>query len=263
MKVIAVGTLKGGTGKTTVSYNIAGVLAEDHRVLLIDIDPQCNLTNNTGVMVTDEDTFSCIDIFEAPVQDPENLVISSPIPALPNLDIIPSSIYLVATEVKISSKAARERILLNYIEDHRNFFEQYDYILIDTNPSMNIINQNAFLAADSIILVTDVDDNSRLGIHAFMYLWGEIRKDLRKNDNVAALIINKADVRTNLTDNMMEYCSTDEELSKILVPQIIHPKVVYAKAALERVPVNRYNGGENAAEEIREVVNTLKERGVF
>ena len=263
MKVIAVGTLKGGTGKTTVSYNLAGVLAEEHKVLLIDIDPQCNLTNNTGVMVTDREVLSCINIFEPPVQAPEDLVVKAPIKELPNLDIIPSSIYLVATEVKISSKAARERILLNYLEDNKKYFKQYDYIIIDTNPSMNIINQNAFLAADSIILVTDVDDNSRLGIHAFMYLWGEIRTDLRKKDNVKALIINKADVRTNLTDNMLEYCQTDEELSKILVPQIIHPKVVYARAALDRVPVNKFKGGEDAADEVRAVVNSLKERGVF
>ena len=206
---------------------------------------------------------SCINIFEPPVQAPDDLVIKSPIKTLPNLDIIPSSIYLVATEVKISSKAARERILLNYIEDNKKFFKQYDYILIDTNPSMNIINQNAFLAADSIVLVTDVDDNSRLGVHAFMYLWGEIRRDLRKKDNVKALIINKADVRTNLTDNMLEYCQTDEELSQILVPQIIHPKVAYARAALDRVPVNKFKGGEDAAEEIRAVVDSLIEKGVF
>lgn len=263
MKVIAVGTLKGGTGKTTVTYNMAGVLAEEHKVLLIDIDPQCNLTNNTGVMVTSQQMASCINIFEPPVLAPEDLIVPGPISELPNLDIIPSSIYLVATEVKISSKAARERILLNYIEDNKKFFKKYDYIIIDTNPSMNIINQNAFLAADSVVLVTDVDDNSRLGVHAFMYLWGEIRNDLRKKNNVKALIINNADVRTNLTDNMLEYCQTDDELSQILVPQIIREKVVYRKAALERVPVNKYKGGEDAAEEIRAVVESLKEKGVF
>ena len=263
MKVIAVGTLKGGTGKTTMTFNLAGVLAENSKVLLIDMDPQCNLSNNTGVVVTDENAYTVIDVFEPPIQAPDNLVVEHPIPMLPNMDIIPSSIYLVATEIKISSKAARERILANYIEDHMDFFGRYDYILIDTNPSMNIINQNAFLAADSIILVADADDNSRLGVHAFTYLWGEIRRDLRKEDNVKALIVNRADVRTTLTKDIFDYYSNDEELSEILVPQMVRPKVAYAKAALEKVPVNIYKDGADATIEIQSVVNILTERGVF
>ena len=263
MKITVVATLKGGVGKTMMAFNLAGALAEKKKVLLIDVDPQCNLTNNTGVAVTDDNYFSCIDIFESSVQPPEQLIIKSPIPELPNLDIIPSHIYLVATEIKISSKAARERILINYIEDHQKFFKQYDHIIIDTNPSMNIVNQNAFLAADSIILVTDVDDNSRLGLHAFMYLWGEIRKDLRKKDNIKALIINKADVRTNLTSSMLNYCRTDEELSSILVEQMVRPAANYTYAAAARVPITKFKGGEKSAEEIYNVVDILTERGVF
>lgn len=263
MNIIAVGTLKGGVGKTMMAFNLAGVLAEESKVLLIDVDPQCNLTNNTGVVVTSQNFLSCINIFEAPIKTPDYLVIESPIPKLPNLDIIPSSIYLVATETRISSKAARERILKNYIEDNSKFFEKYDYIIIDTNPSMNIINQNAFLAADSIILVTDADDNSRLGVHAFTYLWGEIRKDLRKKDNVKALIVNNADIRVGRTGSIIEYFQDDVELSPILVHQMVRSKTAYADAAIARVPVTLYKKGKEAAAEIRNVVEELKEKGVF
>ena len=263
MKVIAVGTLKGGTGKTTVTFNLGGALAEKHRVLLVDIDPQCNLSNNAGVDITEQDTYSSRDIFETPGVLPEDLVVNCPIEQLPNLDIIPSNILLTATELHIGSRAARERIMKNYFEDHKNFFEQYDYILIDTNPSMGIVNQNAFLMADSIILVTDVDDNSRIGLQLFMYLWEEIRNDLRKPNNIKALVINKADMRTTLTEQIMEYCQEDEELSEILVPQTIRAKVAFAKAALKKLPVTLYKGGEEAAEEITSVVNILAERGVF
>ncbi len=263
MKVVAIGTLKGGTGKTTITFNLAGALAEKHRVLLVDIDPQCNLSNNVGVDITTQEAYSTLDIFETPGVLPEDLVIKKPIEELPNLDIIPSSINLVATELHIGSRAARERILQYYFEDHKKYFEQYEYVLIDTNPSMGIVNQNAFLVADDIILVTDVDDNSRVGLQLFMYLWGEIRKDLRKPDNIRALIINKADVRTNLTEQLLEYCKDDEELSQILVPQIVHAKVSYAKAALQKVPVTKFKGGEKAAKEIVSVINNLKEKGVF
>lgn len=263
MKITAIGTLKGGVGKTAMTFNLAGALAEKEKVLLIDIDPQCNLSNNVGVDVTEQNVFSCRDIFETPGVKPRDLIVQHPILDLPNLDIIPSNIMLTATELHIGSRAARERILLNYIEDHKNFFKKYDHILIDTNPSIGIVNQNAFLAADSIILVTDVDDNSRMGLHLFMYLWEEIRRDLRKANNVKALILNKADMRTSLTDAIYEYCKDDEELGELLVPQPIRAKVAYARAALARTPVTKYKGGEEAAEEIYKVVEVLKERGVF
>lgn len=263
MKVIAVGTLKGGTGKTTITFNLAGALALNHRVLLVDVDPQCNLSNNAGVDITEQDTYSSMDIFESQRVKPDDLVICQPIDSLPNLDIIPSNIRLIETELRIGNRAARERILQNYIEDHRDYFRQYDYILLDTNPSMGIVNQNAFLAADHIILVTDVDDNSRIGLHLFMYLWGEICRDLRKPNNISALVINKADMRTSLTKQIWDYCADDEELSQILVPQMIRSKVAYAKAALNKVPVVTYEGGEDAAKEILAVVDALTERGVF
>ena len=271
MKIVAIGTLKGGTGKTTMTFNLAGVLAEKHKVCLIDVDPQCNLSNNVGVDITEQDVFSSREIFETPGVIPQDLIIKAPIEELPNLDIIPGNIKLVATELHISNRAARERILRNYLEDNTGVFGEYDYILIDTNPSMGIVNQNAFLAADSIILVTDVDDNSRVGLHLFMYLWEEIRKDLRIPDNVDALIVNKGDLTTRITKDIWEYCSEDEDLSPLLVPQMVRAKVAYAKAALARVPINKYVGAnkaervaaKEAADEIRNVVQYLTSKEVF
>lgn len=277
MKVIAVGTLKGGTGKTTMTFNMLGVLAERGKVLAIDMDPQCNLTNNMGFDISDDDIYSCLDIFEDKFVDdkrlePSKLVIKSPIEALPNLDIIVSSIRLVATESRIGSRAGRERILLNYIEDHQDFFEQYDYIIIDTNPSMNIVNQNAFLAADSIILVTDPDNNSRIGLKLFIDLWDVIRRDLRKEDNIHAIVLNRGVLRSNLTAGIFEYLKNNERLSKLFVPKFIREKTVYPLAAINKNPMNVYQftgpydqrkSAKEAAREIEEVVEVLTDRGVF
>lgn len=265
MKTIAVGTLKGGTGKTTVTFNLAGILALEKRVLLIDVDPQCNLSNNIGIEITNQNIWTAKDIFEGYKPNPADLVIKQPIEKLPNLDLIASSIGLVATELKIGGRTARERILSNYIDDNRDFFEQYDYILIDTNPSMGMINQNAFLAADSIILVTDADDNSRLGLELFVSLWESIRADLRKEDNIKALIINNVDVRNNMTGEMFEYCSNDEDLNKILVRSMIRKRVIFPKAARERIPISvlGHRGAGKAFTDLHSVCVELSERGVF
>jgi len=272
MKVIAIGTLKGGVGKTMTTFNLMGVLAENKRVLGIDVDPQCNLSNNIGINIAEEDVFSCLDIFESTNIDPETLVVKSPIEELPNLDIIPSSIRLVATELRIGGRAGRERILLNYIEDHMDFFKQYDYVLLDTNPSINIINQNAFLAADSIILVTDVDENSRVGLKLFVDTWDAIRHDLRKENNVKAVILNKGALRNNLTDAMQNYLENDETFAPLYVPQMLRTKDVYKYAAIAKMPMNLYQTvcprkdrepATDALYEIRNVVDMLTDRGVF
>lgn len=265
MKIIAVGTLKGGVGKTTLTFNLAGVLALEKRVLLIDVDPQCNLSNNIGIDITRQDVWTAKDIFEGHKPNPNDLIIKQPLEMLPNLDVISSNIGLVATELKIGGRTARERILSNYISDNRAFFEQYDYILIDTNPSMNMINQNAFLAADSIILVSDDDDNSRLGLELFISLWESIRDDLRKEDNVKALIINNVDSRNSMGSEMFDYCSNDEDLGKILVKTMISERVIFPKAARARVPicVLGRRGVGKAYTELHSVCEELFERGVF
>lgn len=263
MKIVSVGTLKGGTGKTTMTFNLGGALAENSRVLLMDIDPQCNLSNNTGLNIAMQDIYSSRDIFENPQISPELLVIRNPIPGLPLLDIIPSHIRMIESELNIGTRAARERILEYYIDDHREFFENYDYILIDTNPSMGPINQNAFNASDSIILVSDVDNNSRMGIQLFLYLWGRICSAMRRENNVKALVLNRADFRTNLTGDIWEYFRTDDELASILTEPAIRERISFRRAALQKVPVTLYKEGRDSAEEIRQLIANLKVRGVF
>ena len=134
MKILTFGTLKGGVGKTMLCFNIGGILSQlDYKVLVIDGDLQGNLTNNMGIDRTREGLLTTYEIYNIDEQqpDPEALVYRSPIDRLPNLDMIAGSIFLHKAELKIASVAGREQILSNYLNDHRDFFEQYDYLLID------------------------------------------------------------------------------------------------------------------------------------
>lgn len=275
MKVIASGTLKGGTGKTTVLFNIAGVLAETKKVLLIDLDPQCNSSGACGVKqnldwrklikkVPVDIRLSSRDIFENGDNiDPDDLIEQGPIPKLPNLDVIPGNMLMTATEFSMVNRPARETILKNFIEDNRDWFEQYDYVLLDTNPSMSVINQNAFRASDSILLVTDVGEDGIEGAGMFLYLWRSICKGLRQKDNIAALIINRADRRISLTNELKEFCEDDEFFKDLLVRDMIYEKVVYKDARIDHTPVNVRKDGIDATNDVRNVVKELTERGVF
>jgi len=201
IKKIAFGTLKGGPGKTATLFNTVGVLAETELVLAVDADPQFNLTTNAGIDVTDPNIKTLRDVFENGATA-EEVIIKSPISELPNLDILPSSIQLTATEIKIVNLGGREQIFNNFLIDNIDYLKKYKYIFFDTNPNLGMINQNIFNAADSIVLVSDISSNSIMGAEFFIALWETIRWQLRKSDNVAALILNNADFRTTLTHRM-------------------------------------------------------------
>ena len=263
MKVISCGTLKGGTGKTMVAFNIAGLLAENHKVLLIDNDPQCNLSDSAGIDTANQDIKSVRDIYEDPKVDPASVIVKAPVKELPNLDIIPSHLRLTGTEMQLVSRAGREQILGHYIEDHRDVFEEYDYIINDTNPSMGIINQNAFLAADAIILVSDVSRKAVQGAQLFMYLWEESRSNLRKADNVKALIINNFDQRISLSGQLKEYYKDDEDFANLLVDQPVPNRVKLKDTELKYKPINILYPKSEECDVFREIVKELYEKGVL
>lgn len=263
MKIISCGTLKGGTGKTMVVYNIAGVLAENHKVLMIDNDPQCNLSDSAGIDTANQDIRSVRDIYEDPKVDPRTLIVKGPVEKLPNLDIIPSHLRLTGTEMQLVSRSGREQILGHYIEDHMDVFGEYDYIINDTNPSMGIINQNAFLAADSIILVSDVSRKAVQGAQLFMYLWEENRANLRKADNVKALIVNNYDQRINLSAQLKEYYEDDVEFSDLLISQPVPNRVKLKDTEMYYMPINVIHPKSEECEVFRTIVKELCEKGVL
>ena len=264
MKIVAFGTLKGGTGKTTVAFNIGGILAEEHRVLFIDVDPQSNLSDNVGVDTTIQDGSTIRDVFSDPNNTHASDVITkTPMWQLENLDIISSHIRLTATELQLVATAGRERILQKWFERNREELEQYDYIIIDTNPSMGIVNQNAFMAADKIILVSDVSHKAIQGAHLFSYLWGEACENLDIEDKTSALILNNCDKRIGLTRDIKDYYREDEDFQKIILETMIPSRVDIKNTETKFLPINLSAPTSDSCETFRAVISELKERKVL
>jgi chromosome partitioning protein len=256
-----VGTLKGGTGKTATVFNLAGLLAEERKILLIDCDPQTNLSLNCGVDITVKNIKTVVNIFEDNAAA-ESIIFKNPIREIKNIDIIPSSIKLTATELQIVSKAGRENILKNFIMSNQKILSEYDYILIDTNPSMGIINQNAFLAADSIILISDVSLNGIQGVELFIELWADSRRYLQKENNIKALILNNLDRRIKLSSELVEYCDENDSTKDIILKTVIPSSVQVKNTEIEHKPINYLHKNSMIHEAYKNILLELKQRGI-
>lgn len=268
-KIITFGTLKGGVGKTMLCFNIGGILSQlERRVLVVDSDLQGNLTNNMGIDRTNPDLFTTYDIYniETPQPAPQQLILQKPIDRLPNLDMIAGSIFLHKAELKIASVAGREQILSNYLRDHQEFFDQYDYILIDTNPSMSIVNQNAFLASDAILLVSDVSMNAIEGAQLFIALWEDARRRLRKEDNIKGFIVNDFDSRNRLSSDFLEYLRTAqdvEDVRSLMFHTVIPRNIKITESELAAVPISIYDLRSKGCDAIAALVDEMFEREIL
>ena len=265
MKSIAFGTLKGGTGKTTSCFNLAGALAlnPDNKILLIDGDPQCNLTNDIGIDCSDMERNNIRTIFENKKIEPSELIIQNTLDELPNIDIIPSNILLIKTEMQMVSIAGREKLLANYIERNLDFFSQYTPIIFETNPNLGVVNQNIFYFVNSIVLVSDVSLNAIQGAELFTFLWEENIEDLGIENNIRALIINNFDKRINLAKDLQDYYLSEEEFKDILIETPIPGSVAMKDTSINHAPIVVLQPQHQAANAVKKVVKELIAREVF
>lgn len=260
-KVITFGTLKGGTGKTTVVFNTVGILASrGYKVLVIDVDPQANITSDLGVDETAECYLGVKEVFENDGMDINAAITKAPIKELPTLDIIGACMGLTSTELRVVSSPAREFLLKKFFKRNREYLNQYDYIIFDTNPSMSVINQNSFVVSDAIILVSDVGVNALKGLELFIALWQDISDKLDLADNIKGLLINKFEKNSSMGKEFMEYCNDEEDLTKIIFKNYIPMNERLPEGELERKPVNILCKEEEIYERFNLFVDELLER---
>ncbi len=272
MKTICFAQMKGGTGKTTISYNVACKLAEKYKVLVVDFDPQCNTSTNFlfDIFSENPDVKTLANALDDITTDPLDIVVPSPLKELENLDLFPSTMYFYGTEITLMSRMSGAMTMQRYMEKHPEFFNYYDYIIIDTAPSMGIINQNAFIVSDHIILVTDPDCNSAMGAHVFLKLREEARSYAKIPDNVDGLVINNVE-RTSLCKKMLKYVNEHERLSKIQFKTMIPHTTRYKECVDQNKPIH-YLKMKNKRDEqsrlkaeiaIEDLVKELAERGIL
>ena len=246
-KVISISNHKGGVGKTTSAINIgAGLNKLGKKVLLIDFDPQANLSQSLGLINQD------INIYGA-LRGEYKL---QPITVTEGLDVIPSTLDLSGAEVELSSEAGREYILRDLIEPLRS---SYDYILIDSPPSLGLLTINAFTASDEGLIPLQSQYLAIQGLSKLVEIIDKIKKRLNKNLKVGGVFITQYDSRKVLNRDVVGTIQAHfkEEVFKTK----IRDNVALAEAPTQGTDIFRYQPKSYGAEDYLSLCREILKRG--
>jgi len=243
--VIAFANQKGGVAKTTTTLNLGVALGElGHRVLLIDLDPQGNLTMSQG-MNPDAIERSMFDVLvhRVPISDVIHSV---------EVDIAVSSIDLAGAELSLSSMIGRERALEKALVEVR---ERYDYILLDTPPSLGLLTINAFVAADGVIVPVQCEYLSLRGLVQLENTLAMVRENLNANVRVQGIVPTMFDGRTLHAREAIEIL--EEHFGDLVFDTRIRKTVRYAEAPVKGSSVLRYDPTGPAAQAYRDLAKEV------
>ena len=248
-KVIAFANQKGGVAKTTTTLNLAAAFAERrHRVLCVDMDPQANLTMSQGI---DPDTLEQ-SMFDVLVHD---LSIREVIRRR-EIDVACASIDLAGAEIAMSTKIGRERSLTKAL---RPIQDDYDWVFVDTPPSLGLLTVNALAAADQVIVPVQCEYLSMRGLLQLQNTMAMIRENLNPDVQIAGILPTMVDTRTLHAKEALEIL--EENFGDRLFGARIRKTVRFAEAPVKGMSVLKYDPDGKAAHAYRQLAKEVLEHG--
>jgi len=248
-KVIAFANQKGGVAKTTTTLNLAAAFVEEgHRVLCVDMDPQGNLTMSQGI---DPDTLeqSMYDVlvFDLPVRE---------VIRRREVDVACASIDLAGAEIAMSTKIGRERSLDKAL---RPIKEDYDFICIDTPPSLGLLTINALTAAHKVIVPVQCEYLSMRGLIQLQNTLSMIQENLNPDVDIAGILPTMVDTRTLHAKEAIEIL--EENFGDRVFGARIRKTVRFAEAPVKGMSVLKYDPNGTAADAYRQLAKEVLSNG--
>jgi chromosome partitioning protein len=192
-RILSVANQKGGVGKTTTAINLATSLAlARHNILLVDMDPQANLTSGIGLKGHAARAGTIYEALTGDVDNPRDFVVTSPIAGL---DVVPADRNLTGAEIDLVTIPHRERRLRMLLDPLRS---SYDYVFVDTPPSLGLLTLNALVAADAVLIPLNCEYFALEGLADLVATLKRVRSAFNPNLDIAGVLMTMHDERTNL-----------------------------------------------------------------
>lgn len=241
-RIVSVVNEKGGVGKTVTAINLAaGLSLRGQDVLVVDMDPQLNATKGLGCNSADEH-LSVYDVMK----------LASPVPAASavqhtiwqRLDLMPSHVDLSGIEIELVTKIGRENRLkkaMKPIED------QYDYILLDTPPSLSLLTVNVLAFAKEVLIPCQTHPYAYAAIDELLETIGIIKEDINPHLDILGVLPTFFDRRTRVSNHILQQLSQDPRIKDKLLGTVIRINTTIAESAHHKKPVVFFNPASSGA----------------
>lgn len=251
-RTIAIANQKGGVGKSTTAINLSSCLGEmGQKVLTIDMDPQGNTTSGLGIEKEEqENTVYELLLGQCQLEDYIQSL------EFKGVSLIPSNVNLAGAEIELIGVDEKEYILKNSIETVK---DQYDYIIIDCPPSLNMLTINAMTTADTVLVPIQCEYYALEGLSQLIHTIELVQERLNPELEMEGVVFTMYDARTNLSLQVVE--NVKNNLNQTIYKTIIPRNVRLAEAPSHGLPINYYDGKSTGAESYRLLAEEVMHRG--
>ena len=261
MPIISIAIQKGGSGKTTSTINLAAALQRQGKtLLLIDADPQANLSQSLGI--EDEPQHNLYTELKKEMSGEPSDIRKAIVEITPGFSVIPASIELAGAEIELVSVYSREQILRSLLEP---IIGEYDFIFIDCPHAIGMLTINALVASDYVLMPLQGEFLPLKGVHSFMRHFDIIRKKLNRNLELLGFVLIKYDERKLMNTRVKE--SLEKMFDNKVFKTVIRTNMQLAKAQEAGTDIfnfdKRSNGAIDYGNLAEEFLNRIEPQEMF
>ncbi|MCG2830297.1 MAG: AAA family ATPase [Desulfobacteraceae bacterium] len=253
-RIIAVANEKGGVGKTVMVINLGAALSlEGKKVLIVDMDPQFNATKGLGVDVNEE-TLTTYDLIKERSDNAADAILKT---KWKGLDLIPSHVDLAGAEVELVDVVGRENRLKEALE---GITGEYDFILIDTPPSLSLLTVNVLTFANEVLVPCQTQPYSYSALDELFDTIFAIKEEINPDLKITGVVPTFFDRRTRISQSIIDRLKNDERCSSLLFDTVIRINTTIADSADVGKPVVFYRKSSYGSSDHIELARELLAR---